>query len=52
LPRGASGAARHISQFYDRDLAQPALRATRFSILAMLKGYGPIAIKSIGEKAD
>lgn len=40
-------AARQVTQFYDRYLAQVGLRATQFSILAMLNGKGPIAINAL-----
>lgn len=41
-------AARHVTQLYDRHLAEEGLRATQFSVLAKLENLGPL---SIGELA-
>jgi len=40
-------AARHVTQFYDQRLAPGGLRTTQFSILAMLKGLGPMTINAL-----
>jgi DNA-binding MarR family transcriptional regulator len=42
-------AARHVTQFYDRYLVSTGLRATQFSILAKIKGLGPITINALAE---
>lgn len=43
-------AARHLTQFYDRLLAPSGLRSTQFSILAKLKGYGPLQINALAKE--
>ena len=40
-------AARHVTQFYDQHLAAAGLRTTQFSILAKLKGLGPMTINAL-----
>jgi DNA-binding MarR family transcriptional regulator len=40
-------AARHVSQFYDQYLTSTGLRTTQFSILAKLKGLGPMTINAL-----
>lgn len=40
-------AARHVTQFYDQCLAPTGLRTTQFSILAKLKGLGPMTINAL-----
>ena len=40
-------AARNITQYYDRLLAPAGLRTTQFSILAKLKRWGPLTIKTL-----
>src|ERR1700752_2906223 len=40
-------AARHVTQFYDQYLAPSGLRTTQFSILAKLKGLGPMTINGL-----
>jgi DNA-binding MarR family transcriptional regulator len=40
-------AARHITQFYDQLLASSGLRTTQFSILAKLRGLGPMTINAL-----
>lgn len=40
-------ATRHVTQFYDRWLAPTGLRTTQFSILAKLKGLGPMTINAL-----
>jgi DNA-binding MarR family transcriptional regulator len=42
-------AARHVSQFYDQQLAPSGLRITQFSILAKLKAGGTLTINSLAE---
>lgn len=42
-------AARHISQLYDRHLAEAGLRNTQFTILAELKRSGPIGINALAQ---
>jgi len=42
-------AARHVTQFYDHYLVPTGVRATQFSILAMLEGLGPISINALAE---
>jgi DNA-binding MarR family transcriptional regulator len=43
-------AARYLTQFYDQFLAASGLRTTQFSILAMLSGYGPLAINALAKE--
>ena len=43
-------AARQVSQFYDRYLASTGLRTTQFSILAKLKGLGPMTINALARE--
>jgi DNA-binding MarR family transcriptional regulator len=43
-------AARHVTQFYDRYLAPSGLRTTQFSILAKLKGQGPLTINALARE--
>jgi DNA-binding MarR family transcriptional regulator len=43
-------AARHVTQFYDRQLAPVGLRVTQFSILARLKRLGPMTINALAEE--
>jgi len=43
-------AARHLTQFYDHHLVTTGVRATQFSILAMLERLGPITINAFAEK--
>jgi DNA-binding MarR family transcriptional regulator len=40
-------AARHVSQFYDRQLAASGLRASQFSILRKLARLGPLSINEL-----
>ena len=40
-------AARHLTQFYDRQLAASGLRATQYSILARLERRGPLTINAL-----
>jgi len=40
-------AARHVTQLYDRHLADTGLRTTQFSILARLKRRGPMTINAL-----
>ena len=40
-------AARHITQFYDQLLAPSGLRTTQFSIIAKLRGLGPMTINAL-----
>jgi len=42
-------AARHVSQIYDRYMAEVGLRGTQYSILSKLDRFGPM---SIGKLAD
>jgi len=42
-------AARHVTQFYDRFLAEAGLRTTQFSILAKLKRHGPMTINALAK---
>ena len=42
-------AARHVTQFYDRHLADAGLRTTQFSILARLKLLGPTTINALAQ---
>jgi len=43
-------AARHLTQFYDQHLAPSGLRTTQFSILAKLRGYGPLSINALAKE--
>src|SRR5215813_1661128 len=43
-------AARHVTQFYDRFLAEAGLRTTQFSILAKLKRRGPMTINALAKE--
>jgi len=43
-------AARHVTQFYDQHLAAAGLRTTQFSILAKLKGLGPMTINVLARE--
>ena len=43
-------AARHVTQFYDQHLAPAGLRTTQFSILAKLKGLGPMTINALARE--
>jgi DNA-binding MarR family transcriptional regulator len=43
-------AARHVTQFYDQYLASTGLRTTQFSILAKLKGLGPMTINALARE--
>jgi DNA-binding MarR family transcriptional regulator len=43
-------AARHVTQFYDQHLAPSGLRTTQFSILAKLKGLGPMTINALARE--
>lgn len=43
-------AARHVTQFYDQHLAASGLRTTQFSILATLKGHGPLTINALARE--
>jgi DNA-binding MarR family transcriptional regulator len=43
-------AARHVTQFYDQHLAVAGLRTTQFSILAKLKGLGPMTINALAHE--
>jgi DNA-binding MarR family transcriptional regulator len=43
-------AARHVTQFYDQFLASSGLRATQFSILAKLRGMGPLTINALARE--
>ena len=40
-------AARHVTQFYDQQLAPSGLRVTQFSILARLRRSGPMTINAL-----
>jgi DNA-binding MarR family transcriptional regulator len=40
-------AARHVTQFYDQQLAPSGLRVTQFSILARLRRGGPMTINAL-----
>lgn len=42
-------AARHVSQFYDLQLAPSGLRTTQFSILMKLKRLGPLTINRLAQ---
>lgn len=43
-------AARYLTQFYDQFLASSGLRTTQFSILAMLRGLGPLSINALAKE--
>ncbi len=43
-------AARRVTQFYDQHLVAAGLRTTQFSILAKLKGLGPMTVNALAEK--
>ena len=43
-------AARHVTQFYDQFLAPSGLRTTQFSILAKLRGLGPLTINALAKE--
>jgi DNA-binding MarR family transcriptional regulator len=43
-------AARYLTQFYDQYLAPAGLRTTQFSILAKLRGYGPLSINALAKE--
>src|SRR6266536_2013722 len=43
-------AARHVTQFYDQQLAPTGLRTTQFSILAKLKRLGPLTINALARE--
>ena len=43
-------AARHVTQFYDQFLAPASLRTTQFSILAKLRGLGPLTINALARE--
>ena len=43
-------AARHVTQFYDQFLAPSGLRTTQFSILANLRGLGPLTINALAKE--
>ena len=40
-------AARHVTQFYDRQLAASGVRTTQFSILLKLRQLGPMTINAL-----
>jgi DNA-binding MarR family transcriptional regulator len=42
-------AARHVSQLYDRYMAEVGLRGTQFSILSKLSRLGPLPIGKLAE---
>ena len=42
-------AARHITQFYDQQLAHTGLRTTQYSILAKLESLGPLTIGALAD---
>jgi DNA-binding MarR family transcriptional regulator len=42
-------AARHVSQIYDRHLAETGLRGTQYSILSKLGRLGPMSIGRLAE---
>ena len=42
--------ARMVAQFYDQRLLPSGLRATQFSLLAMLDGVGPISITHLADQ--
>src|SRR5262249_57471634 len=41
------GAARHVTQLYDRCLAPTGLRATQYSVLSRLGHLGPLTINAL-----
>ena len=43
-------AARHVTQFYDRELSAVGLRTTQFSILAALRTLGPSTINVLARR--
>jgi DNA-binding MarR family transcriptional regulator len=43
-------AARRVTQFYDQHLAAADLRTTQFSILAKLRGLGPMTINALARE--
>jgi DNA-binding MarR family transcriptional regulator len=43
-------AARHVTQFYDQSLAPIGLRTTQMSILAKLKGLGPMPVNALARE--
>jgi DNA-binding MarR family transcriptional regulator len=43
-------AARHVTQFYDQLLAPVGLRTTQLSILAKLKGLGPMSVNALARQ--
>ena len=43
-------AARYLTQFYDQFLASSGLRTTQFSILATLRGFGPLSINALAKE--
>jgi DNA-binding MarR family transcriptional regulator len=43
-------AARHVTQFYDRELSEVGLRTTQFSILAALRTLGPVTINALARR--
>jgi DNA-binding MarR family transcriptional regulator len=43
-------AARHVTQFYDQFLAPVGLRTTQLSILAKLKGLGPMPVNALARE--
>jgi DNA-binding MarR family transcriptional regulator len=43
-------AARHVAQFYDRELAAVGLRNTQFSILANVSRLGPATINALARR--
>src|SRR6185437_12753531 len=42
-------AARHVSQIYDRHMAQVGLRGTQYSILSKLDRVGPMSLGRLAE---
>ncbi|MFP3758107.1 MarR family transcriptional regulator, partial [Cupriavidus sp. SIMBA_020] len=42
-------AARHVSQLYDRHLANVGLTITQFSLLGRLKRAGPMTMKQLAD---
>lgn len=45
-------AARRVSNFYDSILAPSGLRATQYSMLALLGRTGPLSINDLAERLD
>jgi DNA-binding MarR family transcriptional regulator len=43
-------AARHVTQFYDQFLAPVGLRVTQLSVLAKLKGLGPMPVNALARE--